>query len=80
MIVQSVALGPTSTVVIAPTSASAGGASYRPQVEVAGRRTRVLAEQVAAVDRSRVGRHIGRLEARDLEAVDDALRLVLGLL
>jgi mRNA interferase MazF len=35
---------------VAPTSASARAASFRPEVQIAGRVTRVLAEQTAAVD------------------------------
>ena len=41
--------------------------------------TRVLVEQVGAVDVSRLGDFVGRLEAPELWAVDSALLRVLGL-
>jgi mRNA interferase MazF len=68
-----------STVVIAPTSRSAAAATFRPEVEVAGERTLILVEQLRAVDLERLGESAGRLTARELRAVDDALELVLGL-
>ncbi len=68
-----------STVVIAPTSTVALPATFRPQIEVAGTRTRVLVEQLGAVDPTRLGRSAGHLAADELRAVDDALRLVLAL-
>jgi mRNA interferase MazF len=46
---------------------------------VAGRATRVLVEQTTVVDPARLGRSAGRLEASELQAVDEALALVLGL-
>jgi mRNA interferase MazF len=68
-----------STVLIAPTSRSATAATFRPEVEVAGERTLVLVEQLRAVDLERLGESAGRLTARELRAVDDALELVLAL-
>jgi len=68
-----------STVLVAPTSASARTAWWRPDVDVAGTRTRVLVEQTGAVDRTRLGRRAGRLTMEELWAVDDALRALLGL-
>lgn len=68
-----------STVLVAPTSASARAASFRPVITIADTETRVLVEQVSVVDPQRLGRSAGRLEATELRAVDDALRLVLGL-
>jgi mRNA interferase MazF len=68
-----------STVVIAPTSRSAAPATFRPEVEFAGDRTRILVEQLRAVDLERLGEPAGRLTARELRAVDEALGLVLGL-
>jgi mRNA interferase MazF len=38
-----------------------------------------LVEQTVAVDPQRLGASAGRLEAAELRAVDDALRLVFGL-
>jgi mRNA interferase MazF len=68
-----------STVIVAPTSTQALPTSFRPQVKVRGRRTRVLVEQVRAVDPERLGRPAGRLAAADLRAIDHALGVVLGL-
>lgn len=70
---------PLSTWLVAPTSTSARPASFRPEVEVDGRLTRVLAEQTAAVDPSRLGGGAGRLTFDEMRRVDAALRLVLGL-
>lgn len=70
---------PLSTWLVAPTSTSARPASFRPEIELAGQRTRVLAEQTAAVDPNRLGEQIGRLSFDELRHVDAALRLVLAL-
>ena len=79
VVVQSDALLPRSVVVVAPMSRSALPASFRPKVEVAGDATRVLVEQVGAVDVQRLGRRVGRLTGAEMWAVDDALLTVLGL-
>lgn len=68
-----------STVIVAPTSASARAASFRPEVEIRGERTRVLVEQLGAVDPGRLGRSAGFLAHDELRAVDRATALVLGL-
>jgi mRNA interferase MazF len=68
-----------STTLISPTSTSALPASFRPRIVVDGRETRVLVEQTTVVDPQRLGRSTGRLAARELRAVDEALRLVLSL-
>jgi mRNA interferase MazF len=46
---------------------------------VAGRLTRVLAEQTAAIDPSRIGGSAGHLTFDELRRVDAALRLALDL-
>ena len=69
-----------STWLVAPTSTSALAASFRPEVEVQGRRTRVLAEQTAAVDPHRLGEVADRVTHEEMRQVDAALRLVLGLM
>jgi mRNA interferase MazF len=79
VVVQTDLLEQLSTVVVAPTSMSALPAVFRAEVEVAGRRTRVLTEQVRALDRSRLGRRVGTLAQTELRAVDDALKVVLAL-
>lgn len=78
VVVQSDQL-PLSTWLVAPTSTSARAATFRPEVEVAGRTTRVLAEQVAAVDPQRLGDSVGYLTHEELRRVDAALRVVLEL-
>ena len=47
--------------------------------EVAGDLTRVLVEQVGAVDVQRLGRRVGRLTAEEMWSIDEALVVVLGL-
>jgi mRNA interferase MazF len=79
VIVQSDALLPRSVVLVAPTSTSARPASFRPEVEVAGSTTRVLVEQVGAVDVRRLGDRVGHLAAEEIWGVDDALATVLDL-
>lgn len=78
VVVQSDLL-PLSTWLVAPTSTSARAASFRPEVIVDGRPTRVLAEQTSAVDPQRLGESAGRLDFDELRQVDAALRLVLAL-
>ncbi len=68
-----------STVLIAPTSTRALPASFRPEVEIDGQRTRVLVEQLGAIDPSRLGESRGLLARNELHEVDDALSIVLGL-
>ena len=79
VVVQADAFLPRSVVLIAPTSTSARGASFRPEVEIAGTATRVLVEQVGAVDVNRLGKLAGHLDAEELWGVDAALLTVLGL-
>jgi mRNA interferase MazF len=79
VVVQAEELLPRSVVLVAPTSRSARAASFRPEVTVAGERTRVLAEQVGAVDAQRLGRRVARLTADEMWTVDEALATVLGL-
>ena len=78
VVVQSDLL-PLSTWLVAPTSTSARAATFRPEVSISGRPTRVLAEQTSAVDPQRLGESAGRLSFDELRQVDAALRLVLGL-
>lgn len=68
---------PLSTLVVAPTSTSARAATFRPLITVAGTRTRVLVEQLAAVDPGRLGRSVGHLTHHEMLRVDAALRLTL---
>ena len=68
-----------SNTLVAPASASARPASFRPTITFGGRETRVLVEQTSVVDPQRLGRSAGRLDASELRAVDEALGLLLGL-
>lgn len=78
VVVQSDQL-PLSTWLVAPTSTSARIASFRPEVEIGAMNTRVLAEQAAAVDPSRLGKSVGFLSYDEMRRVDAALRIVLNL-
>ncbi len=79
IVVQADDLLGLSTVLVAPTSASARPATFRPAIELLGTQTRVLVEQTTVVDPQRLGDSAGRLEAAEMQAVDDALRLLLAL-
>jgi mRNA interferase MazF len=79
VVVQTDQLLSLSTVIIAPTSTRARPASFRPEVEIAGQPTRVLVEQLGAVDPSRLGESHGLLRVDELQEVDRALVAVLGL-
>jgi mRNA interferase MazF len=79
VVVQSDAFLPRSVVLIAPTSRSARAASFRPEVEIDGVTTRVLGEQVGAVDAGRLGDLVGHLTPQERWGVDAALLTVLGL-
>jgi mRNA interferase MazF len=79
VIVQADALLGLSTAIIAPTSRSAGAATFRPEIELRRARTRVLVEQLRAVDVERLDRLEGRLNPAEQQAVDDALALILDL-
>lgn len=77
VVVQSEDLEALSTWLVAPTSTSARAATFRPEVEVNGTRTKVLVEQTSAVDPSRLGERHGQLTFSEMRAVDAALRVVL---
>lgn len=79
MIVQANELLPRSVVLVAPTSRSARAASFRPEIDLLGETTRVLVEQVGAVDASRLGVLVGHITAEQQWGIDEALLTVLGL-
>jgi mRNA interferase MazF len=79
VIVQSDVFLPRSIVLVAPTSTRARPASFRPQIDVDGTPTRVLVEQLGAVDMSRLGDLAGHLSPEEQWGVDSALMTVLGL-
>ena len=79
VVVQSNEMLPRSVVLVAPTSRSARSASFRPEIEVHGETTRVLVEQVGAVDAGRLGDLVGRVTPEQQWGIDEALLTVLGL-
>ncbi|WP_308249870.1 type II toxin-antitoxin system PemK/MazF family toxin [Sphaerisporangium fuscum] len=48
--------------------------------ELNGKATRVLVDQLKAVDTSRLGDFAGRLDPAEMEEIDEALHVMLGLL
>ncbi len=70
---------PRSVVIVAPTSRNARPASFRPEVEAGGEPTRLLVEQLGAVDAGRLGDLVGRVTPEELWGIDEALLTVLGL-
>ena len=79
VVVQANELLPRSVVLVAPTSRSARPASFRPEVDVEGEATRVLVEQVGAVDATQLGDLVGHVTAEQLWGIDEALLTVFGL-
>lgn len=79
VVVQADEFLPRSVVLVAPTSRSARSATFRPEIAVDGERTRVLVEQVGAVDVSRLGSRVGRATAEEMWGIDESLITVLGL-
>jgi mRNA interferase MazF len=79
VVVQSDALLPRSVVLIAPTSTSARRASFRPEIKIEGTKTKVLVEQMGAVDVNRLGDLAGHLGSEEQWGVDAAILTVLGL-
>ena len=49
------------------------------KVRVARRDARVLGDQLRSIDKARIGKRIGSLGRDELAAVDEALRITLGL-
>jgi mRNA interferase MazF len=78
VVVQSDLL-PLSTLLVAPTSTQARPASFRPEILLGGVTTRVMVEQTAGVDPTRLGRLVGHLGGAELDDVSRALHVVLGL-
>jgi mRNA interferase MazF len=69
-----------STLIVAPTSTSAQPAIFRPEIDMDGVRTRILVDQMRAVDASRLGDFAGRLDTGEAGELDRAIRLMLGVL
>jgi mRNA interferase MazF len=79
VVVQADELLGLSTLLVTPTSQSALTASFRPVITIAGAETRALVEQTTVIDPERLGPSAGRLSAREIHALDEALALILGL-
>ena len=79
VILQNDAMLPRSVVLVAPTSASARPASFRPEIVIGRRRTRVLVEQLGAVAVERLGDPVGRVTIDEQWQIDAAVLTVLGL-
>ena len=79
VVVQANEFLPRSVIIVAPTSRSARSASFRPEIDIAGERTRVLVEQVGAVDVQRLGDLMGHVTQEEMWGIDEALATVLGL-
>ncbi len=68
-----------STLLVAPTSHSASPRIFRPTIVVGEERTQVLTEQTTAVATERLGELVGHVTLTELQAIDAALRLTLGI-
>jgi mRNA interferase MazF len=68
-----------STVLVAPTSRSAPARLFRPTITVGGEPTQVLVEQTSAVAPERLGQLAGHVSLTELQEIDAALLLALGL-
>ncbi|MCK2245325.1 MULTISPECIES: type II toxin-antitoxin system PemK/MazF family toxin [unclassified Crossiella] len=79
VVVQASELEALSTWLIAPTSTSAHPARWRPEIEVLGRTTLLLCEQTTACAQERLGDLVGRCSLGEMQQVDVALKLALGL-
>ncbi|WP_304030172.1 type II toxin-antitoxin system PemK/MazF family toxin [Corynebacterium glyciniphilum] len=68
-----------SVVTVAPTSTSAGHSNHRPAVEVAGRETRVLIDQIRSIDTDYVvGDPVDYLTRSQMTEIESALAHYLG--
>ncbi len=68
-----------STWIVAFTSTSARETSFRPQVAIAGRQTLVMCDQLDTVDLNRLTEPVGFLSIEEMQRVEEALALVLGM-
>jgi mRNA interferase MazF len=79
VVVQADEFLPRSVVIVAPTSRSARTASFRPEANLAGETSRVLVEQLGAVDVQRLGELTGHLTHEEIWGIDEAIVAILGL-
>lgn len=78
VVVQSDALR-LSTWLMAPTSTKARATSYRPVLNVLETRTVVMTDQIASVGPAGFVEPVAHLSFQEMQEIDEALRLVLGL-
>lgn len=79
VVIQSDALAGLSTVLVAPTSTSARATSFRPTIDIDGTPTRVLVEQLRAVDVTLLSDPVGVVTINELRVIEEAIELVLDL-
>jgi mRNA interferase MazF len=79
VIVQNDDLLALSTVLVSPTSRSAAPATFRPVIDLSGTATRVLTDQVRALDVQSITGSLGRLSSEELQVLDDALAVLFEL-
>jgi mRNA interferase MazF len=79
VVVQADDLLALSTIIVCPTSTSTPPASFHPAVILGEEPTRVMCEMVGAVDARVLGEQVSHLTLEELQAVDEALELVLDL-
>jgi mRNA interferase MazF len=71
---------PLSVVTVVPTSTSAGHSIHRPEIEVAGRTTRLLVDQIRSIDiRYVIGDPVDYLTSDHMAEVELALAHYLGI-
>ena len=70
---------PWSMATVIPTSTNAQAAVFRPVVEVAGRQTRLLIDQIRSIDTAYIGEPVEVLSRADLEDVEVRLAHYLGI-
>jgi mRNA interferase MazF len=79
VVVQADAMLPRSVVLVAPTSMSARAATFRPEILIGDQATKVLVEQLGAVDTTRLGNLVGHASPQEMWGIDEAILTVLGL-
>ncbi|MGB4967008.1 MAG: type II toxin-antitoxin system PemK/MazF family toxin [Candidatus Saccharimonadales bacterium] len=70
---------PLSVCTVIPTSTSARPGIHRPEVQIAGRPTRLLVDQIRTIDTDYVGETVDYLTHAQLAEVESALGHYLGL-
>lgn len=68
-----------STVIVAPTSTSAQPSLLRPEIELLGQTTRVMIDQMAAIDWTRLAEVVGRVTSDELAEIERAILAILAL-